>query len=378
MTLPSAPSAISFNDISLELFCNVQSYNLNDQYGRCIACVPTPQSQISLSNFYGKSAAVTTLATCMCGGWYMGCTTACGVNYYLIVAPADGGYQWDYARGWAPGTLPALPPPSPVSCLCANLPVFSPGPIGCNPVASYDGYCLTKFIQTCPNYNPSAPLPAGVTFNYPLTNKITAMTLGGYSDWYFPSGNELNTMYCNSDLAWKCGSNMKTSGNMFPATAPLAFAAVPPAAGAPGCWPYLGYTSWGGPTPSIPAPGSYYVFGFSRGNPWNPCFNSPTYNCQACCWFQVNLIIPGGLYGNPCLPSNLNGELVSSTQATGQPQSLYPTGTGTTLKIGFGFRFFCSNCAAPVPGTFPAVTAWCGITGRACRYLTRAVRRVAI
>ena len=383
MTLPSAPSAISFNDISLELWCTLQPFNLNDAFGRCLACLPTPNSTISLSNFYGKTTPVVTLGTCMCGGWYMGCTTACGVNYYLIAAPALGGYVSGCFRCWGP--VPTVPN----ACQNANLPVFSPGPVGTNPTAQYDGFCGTKFIQACPNYNPTAPLPAGCTFAYPMHNQILGLTLGGFSDWYFPAATELQTLYCNTDYSWKCGipsptlCNMKSTGNQFPAGIPLAINA--PAAGSPGCWPYLGYATWGGATPCIPAPGSGFLFGLSNpNNGWNPT-NTPQISTSMC---VPPTFIPGGV-ASTTVQSSLLG---AQTQATGQPQGIYsaplnPGGnaTGSGIRIDFGTRLLCANCAVRAPGggpnipnVYPTATSWLCDFGRTCCALTRAVRRVAI
>jgi len=380
MTLPSAPSAISFNDISLELWCTVQPFNLNDSFGRCLACLPTPNSTISLSNFYGKTTPAVTLGTCMCGGWYMGCTTACGVNYYLIAAPAAGGYVSGCFRCWGPVPGPSNP------CQCIQLRVFAPlttpgSPLGCNPVASFDGYCMTKFIQTCPNYNPCAPLPTGCTYGYPMHNQINGLTLGGFSDWYFPSITEVQTLYCNTDWSWKCGipgptlCNMKSTGNQF--TAGIPQTQVAPSTGAPGCWPYLGYTSstFG---PSCPV--SNNLNGISNcNNGWNPtniCNNVPSMCVPPS-------LIPGGV------PSaTVDGpRLLSTTGAGGQPQGMYNTSGCIYLgliNIKFDTRFLCANCAMPypgvanpAPGVFPTGTLF-GQTNVVSCALTRAVRRVAI
>jgi len=383
MTLPSAPSAISFNDISLELWCTVQPFNLNDSFGRCLACLPTPNSTISLSNFYGKTTPTVTLGTCMCGGWYMGCTTACGVNYYLIAAPAAGGYVSGCFRCWGPVPTPTNP------CVNVQLRVFAPftplgSPLGCNPVASSDGYCTTKFIQTCPNYNPCAPLPAGCTYAYPMHNEINGLTLGGFSDWYFPAITEVQTLYCNTDWSWKCGipgptlCNMKSTGNQFTAGIPLAFS--PPTVGSPGCWPYLGYATWGGPTACIPAPGAYYLNGLSNcNNGWNP--TSTCLNSLAMC--VPSAFIPGGV-SSSCVRSDW---LQSATMAGGQPQGMYnvPSCIYTAfLYVNFSNRFLCANCAMPfsgvpnpAPGVFPTGTTFNVLATFSCG-LTRAVRRVAI
>ena len=385
MTLPSAPSAISFNDISLELWCTVQPFNLNDQYGRCVACLPTPNTTISLSNFYGKTAPVVTLGTCMCGGWYMGCTTACGVNYYLIAAPAAGGYVAGCFRG---GTFPGNPS-LPLCCAGANLPVFSPGPVGTNPTASYDGYCGTKFIQSCPTYNPTTPNPPGISYCYPMHAAIVGLTLSGFSDWYFPAATELQTLYCNTDWSWKCGvpgptlCTMKSTGNQMPAGIPQT--QIAPNAGAPGCYPYLGYTSsTSGPscTPSD------YLNGISNcNNGWFPT------TCPVAVAVQTAMCVPSAFIpGGNCSLAVQASQLGAQTQATGQPQGIYsaplnPGGNtcGSNLRIFFDTRLQCANCAVPlpsggpnIPGVFPTATSWGCDYGRACCGLTRAVRRVAI
>ena len=322
MTLPTAPSAISFNDISLELFCSVQSFNLNDSYGRCVVNLPAPNSTISLSNFYGKTAPISVLATCVCGGWYMGCTTACGVNYYLLAAPATPGYQYDYYR---------------CGCsVCANIPLMAGGPIGTNPTAAFDGYCITKYIQACPNYSQPSPVVFPV-IQWPLINKVWNLSINGFSDWYLPAVSEIVTMFCNTDLTWKCGGCMKSTGNQFPI---CGVSAVPaPSAAAPGCWPYLGYNL------AFPnAPGG--ILAFCCNNAWNPgvwCYPGQTSICLQC--------------------------LVSATQASGNPFVSTPT-TCSQSGINWLGRMWCS------PAGWPAPPQW--TAGQKCQVImTRAVRRVA-
>jgi hypothetical protein len=69
MTLPTS-GPISFNDISFEIYQNIATYNLNNPDGRTLAGVPTPNSQISLSDFYGKTypRVVTGIRVTLIGG----------------------------------------------------------------------------------------------------------------------------------------------------------------------------------------------------------------------------------------------------------------------------------------------------------------------
>ena len=390
MTLPLAPTSISVNQINVELgLSGTAAAPINDTRFRTLAGIPTPASQLSWSDFYGKTASFTTVATCQptAGGWYMGCTVACGVNYYLIAAPAAGGYISGCFRCWGPSTA-CTPIGAPNCCICVQLRVMAPltpgSPLGCNPTASFDGYCITKFIQTCPGYNPCAPLPAGCFYAFPMHNQINGLTLGGFSDWYFPAITEVQTMYCNTDRSWACGApgvvNMKSTGNQFPANVPLAFAAVPPTAGAPGCWPYLGYVSWGGPVPNIPAPGTALLNGLSNcNNGWNPTGQSQS----AVTMCPPPCLIPG-TPPSICVPA---GVLMATTQAGGQPQGMYNTPTCIYLgylTIRFDCRLQCNNCAMPspgvpnpAPGVFPTGTLF-SLTGAINCSFTRAVRRVAI
>jgi hypothetical protein len=397
MTLPLAPTSISVNQINVELgLSGTAPAPINDAPFRTLAGLPTPASQLSWSDFYGKTASFTTVATCQptAGGWYMGCTTACGVNYYLIAAPAApvaSGYIGGCFRCWGPNPA-CLPTGALNCCICVQLRVFAPlnplgSPLGCNPTASFDGYCITKFIQTCPNYNPCAPLPAGCTYGFPMHNAINALTLGGFSDWYFPAITELQTLYCNTDRSWTCGvpgptlCNMKSTGNQFPANIPLAINA--PVPGSPGCWPYLGYVTWGGPVPTIPAPGSAMLNGLSNcNNGWNP-INQPQAQTAMC---PPQCLIPGLAPLSPLCVGT--GVLSSTTQAGGQPQGIYNTAPSCIwlgyLNIRFDCRFNCANCAFPtpgarpaIPGVFPTGTPFNLYAVSSCQ-MTRAVRRVAI
>jgi len=354
MTLPSAPASIGIDQINAELgLAPTTTAPINDAPYRGLAGLPTPTSQISWSNFYGKTSNFSTLANCYCGGWYMGCTTACGQVYYLLAAPATPGYIFDYYRSAACGCAINV---------CAALPVFSPSPgcvcIGCNPVASDDGYCLTKFIQTCPAYNPCynfptpgfAPFGCGTTsgpFCYPMFTTAIGFTINGFSDWYIPAATEMATLYYNTDSSWRCGGPMKTTGNHWPICGVSLCAS---GANAPGAWPYLGYLPGIAP---FPAPQGC---GWGCGNPW------------------IGPLNPGGFCNPACIPQT---SVTSATQASGQPTGLMPTSCGILFSSWLQ-RFWCSGIASCSQGivTTPTGTVfWCA-ANRCAITMTRAVRRV--
>jgi len=316
MTLPSAPSAISFNDISIELFSTIQSYCLNDSYGRCITCLPTPNTTISLSNFYGKSAPITTLGTCCCGGWYMGCTTACGVNYYLIAAPNTPGYT--NAAAFRTGCS-----------VCSNLGFAACAPLGFNPSAATDGYYITKFVQSCPNY--ALPIATPVVTSYPLMSTTWGLSINGYSDWYMPAVNELVALFCNTDQSWRCGGAMKLAGDQFPICSVKM----------PCVWPYIGYTQGRAPGPTTV--GAELGFTCSSGWPLN-CWIYPPYS---------------GLSYTFCI--------VSSTQASSNPFQACPT-TCAQSTINWQVRMWCNPYPQPPSWQFPQ---------KCINQSARAVRRVA-
>jgi hypothetical protein len=338
MTLPSAPASIGVDQINAELgFSPTACGPINDAPYRSLAGLPTPSGQISWSDFYGKSAVFGAIANCYCGGWYMGCTTTSnGCIYYLVAAPATPGYQFDFIRTGCPQ-------------VCQNLPVFSPGPIGCNPTSSYDGYCLTKFIQTCPNYTP-VPVSAPLGYTYPLIAKINALTINGYADWYFPAATEDATMFCNADLAWRCGGPMKTTGNQYSVC--ISQFGPAPNAYAPGAWPYLGYIT------GCNAPGAT---GFGTG--WN-C-NNGGWPSTGSTQYQAY----------PVCTSITTNQYAAITQASGNPQGTMPTSCGL-LIIGWDKRFWCSG-ATPCGGTnvWPMPVTFCS-NQRCAQIATRAVRRV--
>jgi len=291
MTLPVAPSSISFNQINVELFGPTAAPNLlqiNDQAARCLACLPTPNTPISLSSFYGKTAGISTLATCYCGGWYMGCTTSGPATYYMLVAPVSS-LRWDSARSGTP-------------CACGDVPLFA--------LSTSDGYCIQKCIQAAPTF--TTPTNPG-TYSYPAFNYFNGLSLNGYSDWYIPSVNEMTTIYCNADRAWTCGGPMKSSGNAFPICGG-SVCSCPASPYAPGCWPYLGYTT------GITAPGAASALAFGCNSGW----------------------IPGNA-SSICYPTcGLNGLChTTANQACVIPTS--PTRFSAMASLNLGFRFLCTQ-----------------------------------
>ena len=321
MTLPSAPASISAFDINVELnIGGTTCFPVNATVYRTLAGVPTPSSQISWSNFYGKTRAFGQVAQCQCGGWYMGCTTACGVNYYLIAAPN------------APGFTSAVAFRSGCN-VCGVLPVMMVAPFGTNPTAADDGFCITKFIQACPSYG--LPIPTPIVTSYPLLSTTWALNIGGFSDWYMPAINELVTLWCNTDQAWLCGGAMKTSGNQFPQNGIVR---------APCFWPYLGYPIARAPAP-LSAPSE---LGFTCGSGWG--LN---------CWVYPLYI--GLSYANCTM---------STTAMNSNPFAACPTNTQMS-GILWQLRF---NCTPTWPQ--PAANIW-AIPQRCINQVTRAVRRVA-
>jgi hypothetical protein len=294
---------------------------INDQAARCLACLPTPNTPISLSSFYGKTAGITTLATCYCGGWYMGCSTAGPATYYLLVAPVSS-LKWDSARSGAP-------------CACADVPLFG--------LSTTDGYCIQKCIQACPNF--ATPTNTGGPYSYPAFNYFNTLSLNGYSDWYIPSISEMVTIWCNSDRAWTCGGPMKGTGNAFPICGGVCSCPAP-YPGAPGCWPYLGYTS------GFQAPGAASVMSFGCNSTW----------------------IPGNA-GSTLYPSctGLNAAChTTANQACTVPTS--PTRFSAMAGLNLGLRFVCTQ------GWPNACTCWGTVGVAKCNIapnntLFRAVRR---
>jgi hypothetical protein len=335
MTLPSAPASIGVDQINAELgFSTTAQAPINDAPYRSLAGLPTPSGQISWSNFYGKTAVFGAIANCYCGGWYMGCTTACGQTYYLVAAPATPGYVYDYFRTGTPA-------------VCQNMPVFTFAPLGVNPTSPYDGYCITKFIQACPGYNPLAP--AASAYTYPSIAKINALSINGYSDWYFPAATETSSMFCNTDLAWKCGGPMKTTGNQYSVCINTVGPAPQPYA--PGLWPYLGYvTGCNFPLPT----------GFGTG--WN-C-NNGGWPSAGSTQYQAY----------PVCTSITANQYMSITQASAAPNGFAPASCGILL-VGWDKRFWCSGAGPCGASGWPMPTTWC--SGQRCAIIAvRAVRRV--
>lgn len=96
MTLPSAPNSISFSQINTELSrVSTNTLCLNDSTARGLAGVPTLNSQISMSNFYGKSNAPTFLGQCYAGGYY----SMDNGTSYMVAAGLGGNLSGNYDCG---------------------------------------------------------------------------------------------------------------------------------------------------------------------------------------------------------------------------------------------------------------------------------------
>lgn len=287
MVLPTAPSSIAADQINTELgFSSTVPLTLNDAPARTLAGLPTPNSTISFADFYGKASVFGQLANCYCGGWYMGCTTSGASTYYLIVAPVSS-LRWDNSRSGAP-------------CACADMPIFN--------LSQNDGYCIQKCIQAAPTF--TTPTNTGGPYSYPAAAYFNGLSLNGYSDWYVPANQELVTIFCNADRAWTCGGPMKSSGNAFPICNGVCSCPAP-YAGAPGCWPYLGYTA------GYIAPGAASNLPIGCNAGWGP---SVTSLCYPICTPGVS-------------------PHTSANQACTWPNT--PAQFGGMASILLGFRFVC-------------------------------------
>ena len=248
MTLPVAPSAISFNDINAEFGAPCAGYLcLNNFNARALAQVPTPSSTISMSNFYGKTAPPTDLGQCVFGGWYLGCTSVGPSNYYLIAAPQPAGYSKGLT--WR---IPAIP----IICCTPQT--------NCQP----DGYLVTKL------YNNS---------NYPLMQWANGLSINGYSDWYVPAYTDASTVFTNNIYLEKFGSpSAANAGCQANNHGPYTLAQMQanfPYLGWPAAMPAQPTTCTGGPVSSTEYPSNpcgVNILAVQSTTPrWTPPFNQP-------------------------------------------------------------------------------------------------------
>jgi hypothetical protein len=320
MTLPSAPASIAADQINTEMgFSSTVPLTLNDAPARTLAGLPTPNAPISFSDFYGKTAVFGQLANCYCGGWYMGCTTSGPATYYLIVAPVAS-LRWDNARAGAP-------------CACGDMPIFN--------LSTTDGYCIQKCIQACPNF--TTPTVTGGPYSYPVYTFYNGTTINGYSDWYIPANQEMITIWCNMDQAWRCGGPMKSSGNAFPICGGVC--TCPAGATAPGCWPYLGYTA------GYIAPGAASNLPIGCNSTWIPG------NVSSLCY--------------PSCPTSLTAMYhTTANQMCTIPTS--PANFGAMAGLMMGLRFVCTQ-GWPNACTCFIARPKCGVAPNISMY--RAVRR---
>lgn len=141
---------------------------MNETPVRTLAGVAS--GQISMSNFYGKSSAPTTLGQYYEGGYYTGVIDiGGGVTYYLMVAPNATGCavcQWKTANSFS-GT-----------CCC------------------FDGYKNTQVINNT---------------THPAASFCATRSIAGYADWYLPAFWEHAQMY-NNKGSMPAGENYCSCG----------------------------------------------------------------------------------------------------------------------------------------------------------------------
>jgi len=157
--------------VNCELGCSgTASINMNRSDVRDLA--EKSSGAIAMSDFYGKSSFVTPTAFGQCdatwGGIYMGTICAAGSCYYLFVAPNATGCaqcRWKTTRNATAGTSSLT-----------------------------DGFDNT--------YGPLN------NANHPAGNWCATRTIGGFSDWYLPAIDELETIRNNGAT----GSNQSVIG----------------------------------------------------------------------------------------------------------------------------------------------------------------------
>jgi len=273
MTLPVAPSSIAFDQINTELGNPSNSvFSMNFAPARSLAGVPVSNSQISMSNFYGKSA--TPPVGCFyCGGYLMGttCSEPSGQVYYLIAAPLPAGTPG------VPNPNPACTSwcqPCPIRCNAGPCPLPAPLPGTCAGSWNVDTYmgCLQDgYRNTRCSYNaPAAGCPTSCTTpflnnttpvqggQYPMFQWAVNLSICGYSDWYIPAWNEMQQMWVNAHYV------ADSSGQGFPHLTQNACPTCGFPTCIPGCYP-LGQGCLAGGT-------STQVV----------CAPSPTASCRVC------------------------------------------------------------------------------------------------
>ena len=298
MTLPVAPASIAFNQINTELGIPATSaFSMNCPTNRALAGVPTSNSQIAMSNFYGKSA--TPPVGCFyCGGYLIGSTSAepSGQTYYLITAPLPNGSPG------VPNPNPACTSwcqPCPIRCNAAPCPLPAPLLSVCNPswntdfwmTSLQDGYRNTRCSYSAPASGTSTSCSLPYLNNttpaqgsqYPLFRWAVNLSICGYSDWYIPAWNEMQQMWLNA----RCIPDATGQGfphPLIPACIPLGFPTSIPACGPMGLGCLAGATSTQlvcAPTPIVACRvcAAQFSYAFCRPFPGSycPCATSLTF-----------------------------------------------------------------------------------------------------
>ena len=156
MALP-ASGAISLSQVNVELgLASTTVINMNQATVRTLFGVPS--GAISMSNGYGKSAGPTVIGQAFGGGFYAGKIAVGGggtATHYLIVAPKASGEnsskQWKTTNTSTAGTSSDIDGPT-----------------------------------NSANMNNAS---------HPAAQFCEALSIGGYTDWYMPTKNELEVCY---------------------------------------------------------------------------------------------------------------------------------------------------------------------------------------